>query len=169
MQNLFTELVGESMETILKSSSAVEAVNVLLVGNNPIEMSRVLDNLQKIKGKRIFTEIAFDLRSALERLLHFDPTFILIDDNLDGKELRSALEMFSTNKKTKNIPVTVLKNSNYHQGPDAPSVLDYLLKQNLSAETLYSVIKNSLKLRRTQAFLNEVYEKRKKALLQLAH
>lgn len=132
-------------------------------------MSRVLDNLQKIKGKRIFTEIAFDLRSVLERLLHFDPTFILIDDNLDEKELRSALEIFSTNKKTKNIPITVLKNSNYHQGPDGPSVLDYLLKQNLSAETLYSVIKNSLKLRRTQAFLHEVYQKRKTALLQLAH
>lgn len=39
------------METILKSNSAAKAVNVLLVGNNPIEMSRVLDNLQKIKEK----------------------------------------------------------------------------------------------------------------------
>jgi len=157
------------MEAILESHSAAEAVKVLLVGNNPIEMNRVLDNLQKIKGKRVFTEIAFDLKSALERLLHFDPTFILIDDNLNERELKCALEMFSTNKKTKNIPVTVLKNSNYHQGPEGPSALDYLLKQNLSAETLYSVIKNSLKLRRTQAFLREVYQKRKTVLLQLTH
>mgnify|MGYP002787276944 CR=1 FL=1 len=154
------------METISTTNSNTESVNVLLVGNNPIDMSRVLDNLQQIKGKRILTEIAFDLKTVLERLLHFTPTFIIIDDNLDQRELKSAIELFSKNKKTKDIPITMLKNSNYLQGPGAPTVTDYVLKQNLTAETLYTVLKNALKLRRTQAYLYEAYQKRKIAWME---
>lgn len=157
------------METISTTSVTHEPVNVLLVGNNPIEMGRVLDNLHQIRGKRIFTEIAFDLKSVLERLLRFKPTFIIIDDNIGNSELMLAVEALSKNKTTKDTPITVLKNSNYHQAPLSPTILDYLLKQNISAETLYTSIKHSLKLRRTRSFLYEAYQQRKKELLKLMH
>lgn len=155
------------MKTNPNTLSGSESLNVLLVGNNPIELSRVLDSLKKVPGKRIITEIAFDLKSICERLLRFEPNFILIDDNVGKTELREAVHTFSSNKKTQGVPITVLKNSNYTEALGSTSILDYLLKQNLSTESLYNSLKNSLKLRRTQLYLYQAYQKRKQELLKI--
>ncbi|HEY3402039.1 MAG TPA: hypothetical protein VGK59_01565 [Ohtaekwangia sp.] len=155
------------MKTLPNTLSGSEPLNVLLVGNNPIELSRVLDSLKKVPGKRIITEIAFDLKSICERLLRFEPNFILIDDNVGKTELREAVHTFSSNKKTQGVPITVLKNSNYTEALGSTSILDYLLKQNLSTESLYNSLKNSLKLRRTQLYLYQAYQKRKQELLKI--
>lgn len=142
-----------------------EPLNILLIGNNPIELGRILDNLKQIRGRRIMTEIAFDLKSILERLIRFEPNFILIDDNLGRPELLATVETLSKNQKTRNVPITVLKNSNYDESPGSSSVLDYLLKQNLTTDSLYNTVRNSLKFRRTQLYLYQAYQKRKNALL----
>ena len=155
------------METIIHPSISKERVNVLLIGNNPIEMGRVLNNLNQIRGQNITTEIAFDVKSILERLLKFRPTFILIDDNIGKTELLATVNSLSSNKRTKNVPITVLKNSNYHEAMGSASILDYLLKQNLSSEALYNMLKNSLRLRRTQQLLYNAYKKRKNQLLKV--
>lgn len=154
------------METALQNAEVKEPVNVLLIGNNPIEMGRVLDNLHKIRGHRIITESAFDLKSIMERLLRFRPNFILIDDNIGKHELLATVESLSSNRKTRNVPITVLKNSNYKEAlGTSSSILDYLLKQNLSPDALYNTLKNSLKLRRTQLYLYQAYKKRKQQIL----
>lgn len=152
------------MENV-KQQLSEDQLNVLLVGNNPIEMGRILDDLNRVPGKKIITEIAFDIKSILERLLKFNPNFILIDDNIGRVELTLAINALSSNSKTKNIPITVLKNSNYKESGTSSSILDYLLKQNLSPEVLYNALKNSLKFRRTQVFLYNAYQKRKGQLL----
>ena len=141
------------------------SLNVLLIGNNPIELGSVLDKLKQVRTQKIITEIAFDLRSILERLMRFDPNFIFIDDNIGRTELQETVKQLSSNRKTKDIPITVLKSSNYHEALGASSILDYLLKQNLSADVLYSTVKNSLRFRRTQIYLNKIYQKRKTELL----
>jgi len=156
------------METKMeKTSRALEPLHVLLIGNNPIEMGGVLDKLKQIRGQRIITEIAFDIKSILERLIRFHPNFILIDDNIGRSELLQTINTLSGNRKTKDIPITVLKNSNYHESLGSSSILDYLLKQNLSPEDLYKTVKNSLKFRRTQLYLYQAYKKRKGQLLQV--
>jgi DNA-binding response OmpR family regulator len=155
------------METLIQNQSAKKPLNVLLIGNNPIEMGRVLENLQQIRGQRIITEIAFDVKSILERLLRFHPNFILIDDNIGKTELMQTVNALSHNRKTKDVPITVLKNSNYHEAMGSSSILDYLLKQNLSPEALYNMVKNSLKVRRTQVYLYHAYKKRKHQLLRV--
>jgi DNA-binding response OmpR family regulator len=155
------------METLIQNQSVKKPLNVLLIGNNPIEMGRVLENLQQIRGQRIITEIAFDLKSILERLLRFRPNFILIDDNIGKSELMETVNALSHNRKTKDVPITVLKNSNYHEAMGSSSILDYLLKQNLSPEALYNMVKNSLKVRRTQVYLYHAYKKRKHQLLKV--
>jgi CheY-like chemotaxis protein len=134
---------------------------ILLIGNNPIEMGRILENLKKVKGKAIITEIAFDIQSMADRLLRFSPNFILVDDNIGRTELGHTVAALSEHKKTRDIPITVLKNSNYTEAWTSGSILDYLLKQNLSPESLYNTIKNSLKFRRTQRYLYEAYQRRK--------
>lgn len=155
------------METNLQNTKALDPINILLIGNNPIEMGSVLEKLKQVRGQRIITEIAFDLRSIVQRLLRFNPNFIFIDDNIGKNELMETVKSLSSNKKTKDVPITVLKNSNYHESVASSSILDYLLKQNLSPEDLYKTVKNSLRFRRTQLYLYQAYKKRKDQLLQI--
>jgi PleD family two-component response regulator len=151
------------METIIQTDQSASPLNVLLIGNNPMEMSTVLEKLKQVRNQQITTEIAFDLQSILERLIKFSPNFIFIDDNIGRFELQKTVKQLSTNRKTKDIPITVLKTSNYQEAMGASSILDYLLKQNLSADALSNTVRNSLRFRRTQLYLNKVYKRRKSA------
>jgi DNA-binding NarL/FixJ family response regulator len=153
------------METNVELSKASEPVNVLLIGNNPIDLSRTLEKINQLRGRKVITEIAFDLRSIVERLMRFTPNFILIDDNIGRAELAQAISALTKSRKTKNIPITVLKNSNYQEATPTAGVLDYILKQSFSPEALYSAIRNSLKFRRTQAYLYKAYRRRKGQVL----
>ena len=146
-----------------------DSLNVLLIGNNPMELGTVLEQLKQVRAKKIITEIAFDLKGIVERLILFSPNFIFIDDNIGRVELRETLKKLSANRKTKDIPITVLKSSNYHEALGSSSVLDYLLKQNLSADALYNTVKNSLRFRKTQLYLQKIYQKRKTELLKLTY
>jgi len=153
------------METNLEPSQHIDCLNVLLIGNNPIEMGNILDNLNRIRSRKVIAEIAFDLKSVFERLSHFRPQYILIDDNIGKTELRETVTL-THYRKTKDIPITVLKNSNYEESGNA-DVLDYVLKKGLSGESLINGLKNSLKFKRTQLYLQKTYKRRKHELLRL--
>ena len=47
----------------MKQKQSEDQLNILLVGNNPIEMGTILDTLNRVTGKKIITEIAFDIKS----------------------------------------------------------------------------------------------------------
>ena len=151
------------METKVQFAKSPEPLNVLLVGNNPIDLTRTLEKINQIHGRRIITEIAFDLRSIVERLMKFNPNFILIDDNIGKSELTQTINTLSKSRKTKDVPITVLKNSNYHESSTA-GILDYVLKTNFSADSFYSILRNALRLKRTQLLLYKAYQKRKRQL-----
>lgn len=152
------------METDVKQVQN-RPLHILLVGNNPIELSRMREILQQIPGYRVISEIAFDVKSAWQRLLRFTPHFILIDDNIGKDELAATVNSLAAHRKTRDVPVAVLKNSNYTESIPTSAALDYLLKQNLSASALYAAIKNALKLRRARQYLMQAYKKRRKQLL----
>ena len=145
------------METLERKQS----VNVLLVGNNPIELGGILGKLMESNASGIIAEIAFDFKGLLQRLISFSPNYIVIDDNIGREELGLALAELSNNKKTKDIPITVLKNSNYSESDTSGGVLDYLLKQSLTPESFMVSLKNSLKFRRTQLYLYKAYKNRR--------
>ncbi len=144
-----------------------EPLNVLLIGNNPIEMGNVMDKIKQLRGRIVNTEIAFDTKSLMERLVRFNPNFILIDDNIGQPEFSHTIQALSRNKKTRDLPITVLKNSNFMETVGSNGFIDYLLKKNLSVEALYSAVKNTLKFRRTQLYLNKAYATRKGQLIRL--
>jgi CheY-like chemotaxis protein len=150
-------LAMESKTELLRQSN----LNVLLMGNNPIEMGNMLEKLNQIRGSKIVTEIAFDLKSLTERLLKFRPNYILIDDNIGKSELSQAVNALSQKSRTRNIPIAVLKNSNYHESIETSTILDYLLKANLSSERLYNTLKNAIRLRRTQIMLQKAFRMKK--------
>jgi CheY-like chemotaxis protein len=153
------------MDTEVKLS-VPEKLKVLVVGNNPIELGRVFDSLHKIRDVRIITEIAFDLKSILERLMRFSPHYILIDDNIGKLELKNAVNTLLNERKTKNIPITILKSSNYHEAINT-GVMNYVLKESLTGESLHTALKNSSKFKKTQLYLLNAYKKRKGQLKRL--
>lgn len=144
-------------------------LNVLLIGNNPMELGTILEHLKQVRTQKIIIEIAFDLKGIIERLVMFNPNFIFIDDNIGRGELRETVKRLASNRKTKDIPITVLKSSNYHEAVGSGSILDYLLKQNLSADALYNTVKNSLRFQKTQQYLQKIYQRRKTELLKFSY
>jgi hypothetical protein len=135
-------------------------LKVLVVGNNPIELSKLFDTFSKGKGQTIVAETAFDLKTVNERLLKFQPDYILIDDNVGKAELKITMNSLLTDRKTRNIPITVLKNSNYQEFVDM-GILSYILKDNMTIDALYRELKNSLRLQKTQKYIYDAYRKRK--------
>ena len=141
-----------------------EQLDILLIGNNPIDMSRVMEKISQLHGPRVNTEIAFDVKSILDRLSRFTPNFILIDDNIGKTRLTETIDALSQSRKTRNIPITLLKNSNYQEGIGSKNILDYILKTNLSAESLYNAVRNSLKFRKTQLLLSKMYNRNRRLI-----
>jgi DNA-binding NarL/FixJ family response regulator len=113
---------------------------VLLIGNNPIELSQVCYSLQEIPYKRILTELAFDLTSTLQRLNHFEPQHILIDDNMGCREMHKLVQHIQ--RLAGDVPITVVKNSNY-QETIGSGVMNFVLKSQLSGEKLYREMINA--------------------------
>lgn len=141
-------------------------LHVLLIGNNPIDLSTVETYLKKLSSKGVITEIAFDLRTLIQRLLIFKPGFILIDDNVGGAELKSLVNTLSQNKNTNDIPIGVIKNSNYAES-FSNGVSEYLLKSTLSEDSLYKSFINILRLRKTRKYLYLKYKKKKLEFMRL--
>jgi len=144
----------------------LEEMNVLMIGNNPLELSRVFNYLKNIPDKKVITEMAFDLKSGLQRLAKFNAHFIILDDNLGRHELTHAVGSLSHYKKTKNVPVAVLKNSNYQEAFGGVA-MNYILKGDLSEKALYAAFRSSLISARAQSYLKEVYRKRRGQLMRL--
>jgi PleD family two-component response regulator len=145
-------------------NAANQTLRIMVVGNNPIDLSKMLTRIQKINDKNVVTEIAFDMQSILLRLASFTPDFILLDDNIGRTELTTIIRSLHNERQTRNIPITIIKNSNYSEAV-ANGVMDYVLKETLTGDSLYRMIVNSLKLRKTQHYLHHAYRKRKGQLM----
>jgi CheY-like chemotaxis protein len=154
------------MEPLNPVSAVRRTIRVMVVGNNPLELSKLLTVLQKTNDRHVEIEIAFDMPSIIARLGKFHPDFILLDDNIGRLELRQIVRSLCREKETRDIPITVLKNSNYTEAIGG-GVIDYLLKETLTPESLYKALVNSMKFRRTQQFLYQAYKKRKGQLARL--
>lgn len=154
------------MEVGIRNERGYEDLNVLLVGNNPIELSKVFDSIRNVPGRKILTEIAFDIKTIVERLVNFHPNYILIDDNIGKLELKNAVKMLGKDKKTRDIPIAILKNSNYEE-VFSVGVMDYILKENINGQSLFTALSNSLKFKKTQLYLYKALKKRKGQLKRL--
>lgn len=155
------------MDANLKVPKSRKILNVLLVGNSPAEMEIILNKLNQVRTTKIITEIAFDLKTTMDRLRYFEAGYIFIDDNVGKEELTQTVTWLNANRKTKQIPVTVIKNTNYNESAISPAILDYLMKKDISGESLLKSVGNSLKAKRTQLYLGNTYQKRKRKFLRL--
>ncbi len=92
------------MKTSIQNLEGLESLNVLLIGNNPMELGIVLEKLNQVRTQKIITEIAFDLKSILERLIRFNPNFIFIDDNIGRLEFQTNCKATFQQSKDKRHP-----------------------------------------------------------------
>ena len=151
----------KALETNPKIS---DSINVYLIGNNPVELGAVYDKLKAIKSRTFNAEIDFDLKNIFSKIARYNPACILIDDNLEKLKLKKLIKRLSRHNSTKNIPITILKNSNYKEA-SIEEAQEYILKESITSDRLSITILNSIKLKRMQTYLYKTYRKRKSQFL----
>lgn len=145
------------------TSKTSDPVNILLIGNNPSELGGIYNLLKSIKNRTFRTEIQFDLSNIFRRISRFNPACILIDDNLERLKLIKLVRSLNRHVRTRDIPITVIKNSNYSE-PPIQEAQDFLLKESLTSEALDKSIFNSIRFKRMQRYLTVNYKQKKSKL-----
>lgn len=152
------------MEKLLVPPRKIEAIKILLIGNNPTDLTSILQKMHEVRQAKVVAEIAFDIQSFFDRILTFKPNFILVDDNIGKLQFNEIMGRILRNHKIRETPVAVIKNSNYTSSWTGNGIYDFLLKHNLTAEALYKTWYNSARVRKTQESLKRAYQKRKDLL-----
>ena len=150
----------KSSQIDTENSLDESSINVLLIGNNPMELNPVHDKLKNSQSIKFITEISFNISDALMKIFKFEPNCILVDDNLENKNIKKLTGNMKKDERTRHIPITLLKSSNYKQIL-SNGIMDFLLKDNLSADKLYRSILNVTNMRRTHLYLYKSYKRSK--------
>ena len=138
-------------------------LNVILIGNNPLELSGYLSKLSNFKGVRFITSFRFNLMKSLMDIRNWKPHYIVIDDYFPSDQIRKFIRRIRNNVETQEIPVAILKSSNRHL--PVTGVQDFLLKENFSAERLLNAIRNSRNIRKAQVILYKTYKRSRRHFL----
>lgn len=141
-------------------------MNILLVGNNPLELSDVHASISSFRKGLLKTTVLFDLKKIGQSIKNLNPSAIFIDDRYSTKDLRKAIARVHRNAETNHIPITLLKSSNYGNvaGIEAD---DFMMKTDLNGSSIYASITNGRRFRKSRIYFNKVYRKRKGQLLEL--
>lgn len=118
-------------------------IPVLIVGNNPIEMTSIYNILVGFRSKSYLTDVCFDLKDSFERISKERPDVLLVDDNLGSNDIHKMVLVLKSNLKTRNIKVILLKSSN-RSLQVIDNVDDYILKDSINAKTLDRIIVKNL-------------------------
>lgn len=134
--------------------------SVLLIGNNPQEISSMENNLSRYRKIDFVAYVGFDLRDSISKVLKQKPSYILLDDCYPVVQIKKFIRKIRSNRKTEDIPIALLKSSNQYVRVEG--IQDFFLKDNFSADRLFYAIRNSRKIRRTQILLYKSYKRSKR-------
>ncbi|MEP2773140.1 MAG: hypothetical protein ABJH05_13395 [Fulvivirga sp.] len=144
---------------MIAGNNNIEPINVFLIGNNPIELSNIYEKLKEIRSKTYQTEIGFELRGLFKKIMKFNPACILIDDNVERSYMKKLTLKLASNKHTRDIPITILKNAN--RDSYITNAEEFVLKESVTAELLSRSIVNSIRLKKMRTRISLMYRKRK--------
>ena len=136
-----TTIRNENWIEILGIKSA--KIPVLIIGNNPIEMTSIYNILVGFRSKSYLTDVCFNLKDSFDRISKSRPEVLLVDDNLGSNEIQKMVLVLKNNIKTRSIKVIVLKSSN-RSFKVIDNVDDYILKDSINAQSLDRIIDKSL-------------------------
>ena len=120
-----------------------EKIPVLIIGNNPIEMTTIYNLLIGIRSKDYIADVCFNVKDSFERITKTKPAVFLIDDNLELDDINKLVRILKHNPKTKHIKTIALKSSNWNYRV-IYHVDDYILKETIKANVLDRLIKKNL-------------------------
>ncbi len=120
-----------------------ETIPVLIIGNNPIEMTQVYNNLVANTAKNYLADVCFDVKDSFNRITKQKPSVILIDDNLLIDDINKLVRVLRNNTKTKDIKIIVLKSTNWNYNV-IDNVDDYILKDMVNNGMLDRLIEKKL-------------------------
>ena len=120
-----------------------EKIPVLIIGNNPIEITSIYNLLIGIRSKDYLADVCFDVKDSFEIIAKTKPEVVLIDDNLVLDDINKFVRILKQNSKTKQIKIIVLKSSNWNYLV-IDHVDDYILKETINADVIDKLIQNNL-------------------------
>ena len=118
-------------------------IPVLIIGNNPIEMTSFFNALVGIQSKNYLIDVCFDVKDGFNMISKEKPEVILIDDNLSLDDIQKMVRILKQNSKTKDIKIIVLKSSNWSYNV-IDNVDDYILKDTINADIIDKIIEKNL-------------------------
>ncbi len=120
-----------------------EQIPVLIIGNNPKELTSIYNSLVSSSMITYKPDVCFDVRDCFNKIQKSKPEVILVDDNLPFDDISKMVRVLRQNAKTKDIKIIVMKSSNwnYHVIDD---VDDYILKETINPETIDRLIGKNL-------------------------
>lgn len=126
-----------------------EVKSILIIGNNPIEMTSLFEILNSNKKYNYLAEVCFDVRDSFSLINRSKPDVILLDDNLNAEDTSHFMKVLRSNSRTKHIKVILLKSSNWNFNI-FDHMDDYVLKETIGSELLDRLIDRTLKQRHFQ-------------------
>src|SRR5690554_3864175 len=124
-----------------------KALHILLVGNNPSELSHVFEGLKAAGGKISSIETAFSEDDTIQMIKTSKPDCLVLDDNIGIGPLKMLIEKVESLGQGA-TSITLLKS---HNGQKLISgVQEYLMKEGLTGERLYRSFRNIIRFRKTQ-------------------
>ena len=120
-----------------------ETIPVLILGNNPIEMTQVYNILVSNSSKNYLADVCFDVKDSFNRITKQKPNVILIDDNLLSDDINKLIKVLRHNAKTKDIKIILLKSTNWNYNV-IDNVDDYILKDTVNSGLLDRLIYKNL-------------------------
>ncbi|MTI30903.1 response regulator [Xanthovirga aplysinae] len=153
--NNFTKSTPSSLQKVTLGKTMT---SILLAGNNPSHLSVVYEMLRDFKRKEFTIYTAFTLEDSLKRVFQYQPQCILLDDTLGRKNIKSFIHKLQQHKleKINKIPVILLKTSHKQEMPSS-GIMDFLLKQGLTADKLGFTLLKVIKLKKTHNTFYRTY------------
>ncbi|SMG27536.1 hypothetical protein SAMN05661096_01620 [Marivirga sericea] len=145
---------GLSISKLDEEVSGNEELNVLLVGNNPLELSIIYEKLFDLKDKINRIETAFSHADMLNKIHLIHPNCILLDDSMGKSPLKAIVKTVNSLSKEA-IAITLLKSQNRQEVTSG--VDEYLMKDSIESSKIYKALKNALKFKKTQQFFKIKY------------
>lgn len=118
-------------------------VSVLIIGNNPIEMTGIYNILVGFRSKSYLTDVCFNLKDCFDRINKSKPEVILVDDNLGAKHIQKMALVLRQNPKTSNIKIIALRSSS-RSFQAIKNIDDHIIKDSINAKSLDKTIDKSL-------------------------
>lgn len=134
----------------------LEHMNILMIGNNPIELSNVDESVANFSRGALKTTFLFDFTKLTDSIKNINPAGVFIDDKLNIEDIKRAIFRLHRNKNTAHIPVTIIKSSNFANYPNLGAD-DFILNSAITGKAIYKSVLNGKRFRKSRIYFKKVY------------